>query len=168
MLAGGSLKIGLGQGAEFHGHFGLSAEPQLKTAHRLMQQHAEPVGGAQAFGSCRFDQRRDQRHIDQIGDNGVTGQSPNIGTEFRLPGHAERGGVDEQGRLAEQVVQLFPRGDLQTFEEALAQNIDSVPAKRLGTADEFGATCAFLCSAQAGYITGQNFLIDGGRFPGAF
>ena len=44
----------------------------------------------------------------------------------------------------------------------------SVPAKRLGTADEFGATCAFLCSAQAGYITGQNFLIDGGRFPGAF
>ena len=38
----------------------------------------------------------------------------------------------------------------------------------LGTADEFGATCAFLCSAQAGYITGQNLLIDGGRFPGAF
>ena len=47
-------------------------------------------------------------------------------------------------------------------------NVESVPAKRLGTADEFGATCAFLCSAQAGYITGQNILIDGGRFPGAF
>jgi len=55
-----------------------------------------------------------------------------------------------------------------SYDEALAQNIESVPAKRLGTADEFGATCAFLCSAQAGYITGQNFLIDGGRFPGAF
>jgi 3-oxoacyl-[acyl-carrier protein] reductase len=55
-----------------------------------------------------------------------------------------------------------------SYEAALAQNIESVPAKRLGTADEFGATCAFLCSAQAGYITGQNFLIDGGRFPGAF
>src|ERR1700689_4019279 len=55
-----------------------------------------------------------------------------------------------------------------SYEAALAQNIDSVPAKRLGTPDEFGAICAFLCSAQSGYITGQNFLIDGGRFPGAF
>jgi len=55
-----------------------------------------------------------------------------------------------------------------SYDEALAQNVESVPAKRLGTADEFGATCAFLCSEQAGYITGQNFLIDGGRFPGAF
>ncbi len=37
-----------------------------------------------------------------------------------------------------------------------------------GTPDEFGAACAFLCSAHAGYITGQNLLIDGGIFPGAF
>ena len=46
----------------------------------------------------------------------------------------------------------------------------SIQSRRgaLGSADEFGATCAFLCSAQAGYITGQNLLIDGGRFPGAF
>jgi 3-oxoacyl-[acyl-carrier protein] reductase len=43
----------------------------------------------------------------------------------------------------------------------------TVPAKRFGTPDEFGAACAFLCSAQAGYITGQNLLIDGGAFPGA-
>ena len=55
-----------------------------------------------------------------------------------------------------------------SYDVSLAESIDSVPAKRLGTADEFGATCAFLCSDQAGYITGQNFLIDGGRFPGAF
>ena len=40
-----------------------------------------------------------------------------------------------------------------------------VPARRFGQPDEFGATCAFLCSAQAGYITGQNLLIDGGRSP---
>src|SRR5580658_7705680 len=119
-LGGGRPEIGLGQGSQFRGHFGLSAEPQLKTAYRLMQQHAEAVGGTQAPGFCRFDQRRDQRHVDQIGDNGVTGQSPNVGPECRLPGHAERGGVDEQGRLAEQVIQLFPRGDLQTFEEAFA------------------------------------------------
>ena len=55
-----------------------------------------------------------------------------------------------------------------SFEAASAERIASVPAKRFGQPDEFGATCAFLCSAQAGYITGQNILIDGGVFPGAF
>lgn len=42
------------------------------------------------------------------------------------------------------------------------------PAQRFGTADEFGALCAFLCSTRAGYITGQNLLIDGGAYPGTF
>jgi 3-oxoacyl-[acyl-carrier protein] reductase len=46
--------------------------------------------------------------------------------------------------------------------------VASVPAHRIGEPEEFGAACAFLCSAQAGYITGQNLLIDGGAFPGAF
>jgi 3-oxoacyl-[acyl-carrier protein] reductase len=41
-----------------------------------------------------------------------------------------------------------------------------VPARRFGTPEEFGATAAFLCSAHAGYITGQNILIDGGSFNG--
>jgi 3-oxoacyl-[acyl-carrier protein] reductase len=40
------------------------------------------------------------------------------------------------------------------------------PAGRFGTVDEFGAACAFLCGASAGYITGQNLLLDGGAFPG--
>ena len=42
------------------------------------------------------------------------------------------------------------------------------PTKRFGNPDEFGAACAFLCSAQAGYLTGQNVLIDGGAYPGTF
>ncbi len=42
------------------------------------------------------------------------------------------------------------------------------PARRFGTADEFGAFCAFVCSAQAGFVTGQNFLMDGGAYPGTF
>jgi len=42
----------------------------------------------------------------------------------------------------------------------------AIPARRLGTPEEFGAACAFLCSAQAGYITGQSLLLDGGAFPG--
>ena len=53
-------------------------------------------------------------------------------------------------------------------DDALAERVSTVPARRVGQPDEFGATCAFLCSAQAGYITGQNILIDGGSFPGAF
>src|SRR5690606_25172260 len=43
-----------------------------------------------------------------------------------------------------------------------------VPAKRFGEPAEFGAICAFLCSVQAGYITGQNLLADGGSYPGTF
>ena len=53
-------------------------------------------------------------------------------------------------------------------EEAIAERAESIPAKRFGDPAEFGEACAFLCAASAGYITGQNLLIDGGRFPGAF
>jgi 3-oxoacyl-[acyl-carrier protein] reductase len=42
------------------------------------------------------------------------------------------------------------------------------PSRRFGRPEEFGAACAFLCSAHAGYMTGQNILIDGGAFPGTF
>ena len=49
-----------------------------------------------------------------------------------------------------------------------AQRMNSIPAKRLGTAEEFGRVAAFLSSAHAGYITGQNILIDGGAFRSAF
>jgi 3-oxoacyl-[acyl-carrier protein] reductase len=55
-----------------------------------------------------------------------------------------------------------------SLEQAKAERIATVPAKRIGDPEEFGATCAFLCSAHAGYITGQNIVIDGGAFPGAF
>jgi 3-oxoacyl-[acyl-carrier protein] reductase len=41
-----------------------------------------------------------------------------------------------------------------------------IPAQRFGDPAEFGALCAFLCSRHAGYITGQNLLLDGGQFPG--
>jgi 3-oxoacyl-[acyl-carrier protein] reductase len=44
----------------------------------------------------------------------------------------------------------------------------AIPARRFGTPAEFGAVCAFLCSQQAGYLTGQNILLDGGAYPGTF
>ncbi len=53
-----------------------------------------------------------------------------------------------------------------SVEEARAERVGTVPAGRIGDPAEFGAACAFLCSAHAGYITGQNLLIDGGVYPG--
>jgi 3-oxoacyl-[acyl-carrier protein] reductase len=53
-----------------------------------------------------------------------------------------------------------------TAVEAAAKK--SIPAGRFGDPAEFGAYCAFLCSAHAGYVTGQNVLIDGGAYPGTF
>jgi 3-oxoacyl-[acyl-carrier protein] reductase len=55
-----------------------------------------------------------------------------------------------------------------SVDQAKSERIATVPARRIGIPEEFGEACAFLCSAQASYITGQNVLIDGGAFPGAF
>jgi len=55
-----------------------------------------------------------------------------------------------------------------SYEAALAERVATIPAGRVGDPAEFGAACAWLCSAQAGYITGQNWLLDGGAYPGTF
>ncbi len=55
-----------------------------------------------------------------------------------------------------------------SYEQAAQAQSDAIPAKRFGTAGEFGNTCAFLCSQYAGYITGQNILMDGGLYPHSF
>lgn len=49
-----------------------------------------------------------------------------------------------------------------TMDEARAERMATIPARRYGTAEEFGAMCAFLCSVHAGFIVGQNILLDGG------
>jgi 3-oxoacyl-[acyl-carrier protein] reductase len=53
-----------------------------------------------------------------------------------------------------------------SLEETTKARAEGNPAKRFGTIEEFGDACAFLCSANAGFITGQNLLMDGGAFPG--
>jgi 3-oxoacyl-[acyl-carrier protein] reductase len=55
-----------------------------------------------------------------------------------------------------------------TFEQLWHERGTNNPAGRYGEATELGALCGFICSAQAGYITGQNILIDGGSYPGTF
>ncbi len=52
-----------------------------------------------------------------------------------------------------------------TREQARADQISGIPAGRYGQPSEFGATCAFLCSAHAGFITGMNIHLDGGGYP---
>ena len=56
----------------------------------------------------------------------------------------------------------------QTVDDLLDKRRATVPAARFGTAEEFGAVCAFMCSVHAGYLTGQNILLDGGAYPGTF
>ena len=55
-----------------------------------------------------------------------------------------------------------------SFDEVAAQRMAEIPSGRFGVPDEFGQACAFLCSAHAGYITGQNLLIDGGAYHSSF
>jgi 3-oxoacyl-[acyl-carrier protein] reductase len=56
----------------------------------------------------------------------------------------------------------------QSIEAVMAQRAGTIPVRRLGRPEEFGAVCAFLCSVHAGYMTGQNLLLDGGAYPGTF
>ena len=55
-----------------------------------------------------------------------------------------------------------------TPEALAAERAAANPSGRFGTSEEFGAACAFLCSQHAGFITGQNWLLDGGAYPGTF
>jgi len=61
---------------------------------------------------------------------------------------------------------LEPGG--KSFDDIWNERARGNPAKRYGNPAELGAYCAFLCSNQAGFITGQNLLIDGGSYPGTF
>lgn len=70
----------------------------------------------------------------------------------RLRGPHERGSVEDPAAAAARKARLAA----------------DVPAKRLGTSEEFGQICAFLCSVHAGYLTGQNIPVDGGLYVSAF
>jgi len=85
----------------------------------------------------------------------------NVTINFVLPG------TFETDRLRSNIENTAKKQNV-SIEAARAERMQTVPAKRFGQPDELGAACAFLCSTQAGYITGQNLLIDGGVFPGAF
>lgn len=76
-------------------------------------------------------------------------------------------GKFETDRLR-QIINATARRQGITDEQEAERQVAEVPARRFGNYEEFGQACAFLCSTHAGYITGQNLLIDGGLFPSAF
>jgi 3-oxoacyl-[acyl-carrier protein] reductase len=76
-------------------------------------------------------------------------------------------GFFETDRLIEGFESLAKLQNI-SVEEARQDRLKSIPAARFGKVEEFGAACVFLCSAHAGYITGHNLLLDGGRYPGTF
>lgn len=71
----------------------------------------------------------------------------------------------ETDRLREMIGRVAAHRGID-LDAARAEMLVPVPARRFGTPDEFGDACAFLCSAQAGYITGQNLQVDGGGYEG--
>lgn len=74
----------------------------------------------------------------------------------------ERIDTDRQRFMAERIMTI----DNISYDQARAKIVASVAAKRFGKPEEFGDACAFLCSAQAGFISGQNLQLDGGSYPG--
>jgi 3-oxoacyl-[acyl-carrier protein] reductase len=74
----------------------------------------------------------------------------------------ERIDTDRQRFMAERLMREMGI----TMAEARAEIVSSIPARRFGTPKEFGDACAYLCSAQAGFISGQNLQLDGGSYPG--
>jgi 3-oxoacyl-[acyl-carrier protein] reductase len=76
-------------------------------------------------------------------------------------------GIFDTDRLASNFATQAAKSG-KSAQEVKAARIAALPGKRLGQPEEFGKLCAFLCSQHAGYINGQNILIDGGSYPGTF
>jgi len=70
-------------------------------------------------------------------------------------------------RLKSNISKLAGKTD-KTLDELMAASAKASTAGRFGRVEEFGAVCAFYCSAHAGFLTGQNVMLDGGRYPGVF
>ena len=74
----------------------------------------------------------------------------------------ERIDTPRQQQMAERLMQRDGIG----LDEARRRIAMSIAARRMGRPEEFGDACAYLCSAQAGFISGQNLQLDGGSYPG--
>jgi 3-oxoacyl-[acyl-carrier protein] reductase len=103
---------------------------------------------------------------------GLTGFVAGLARQPRLAAHGVTinnllPGPFDTDRLRSTMVGLAQKAG-RTVQEVMDERRALNPARRYGTPEEFGAVCAFVCSVHAGYINGQNLLLDGGAFPGTF
>ena len=90
----------------------------------------------------------------------VAGTSRQV-AEFGVTINNLQPGVHDTDRIKALDLHIAEQAGI-TISEAKQNRLNAIPAKRYGTIHEFGAACAFLCSQQAGFIIGQNILLDGG------
>lgn len=104
--------------------------------------------------------------------SGLTGFVAGLSRQQRLAGRNVTINNLLPGAFDTDRLQVAFRGNAASTGQSVAELADkrrrTIPAGRFGSAAEFGELCAFLCSQQAGYLTGQNLLIDGGAYPGTF
>jgi 3-oxoacyl-[acyl-carrier protein] reductase len=104
--------------------------------------------------------------------SGLTGFIAGLARQARLAGHNVTinnllPGPFETERL-HKTLSAAAQANGTDVEQISEQRRRNVPAQRFGQPDEFGAYCAFICSAHSGFLTGQNLLLDGGSYPGTF
>ena len=97
------------------------SEPQFEPAHRLMQQHAETIGGFQTARPRGRKQWRFQRHVNKVGDNGMRRQQADVDFERGLAVHAERGRVHQQLRARQEVAENLPRDRMNVAAELVGK-----------------------------------------------
>ena len=101
---------------------------------------------------------------------GLTAFSKSIATEY-IGANVTINNLLPEGfatdRLKANIAKITAKNG-RTLDEEMAAAAEGSPAKRMGDVAEFGAVCAFYCSAHAGYLTGQNVMLDGGRYPAVF
>ena len=104
--------------------------------------------------------------------SGLTGFVAGLARDARVASHGVTINNLLPGPFDTDRLQAVLAGSAKASGQSLGATIEarkaSVPARRFGSPAEFGAMCAFLCSVQAGYINGQNILMDGGAYPGTF
>jgi 3-oxoacyl-[acyl-carrier protein] reductase len=104
--------------------------------------------------------------------SGLTGFIAGLARQSQIAGHNVTvnnllpGSFDTE-RLQKNISTVAQSSE-RSVEAVSDQKRQAIPARRFGNAQEFGAFCAFLCSAHAGFLTGQNVLLDGGAYPGTF
>ena len=74
--------------------------------------------------------------------------------------------IPDGTRIIEYTGERITKAESVNFEEARRRIVATIAAGRFGRPEEFGDACAFLCSAQAGFISGQNLQLDGGSYRG--